>query len=215
MPILPCTFRARLEYVKIREMFAPAAETDPIALYLRLAERARVEGIDTTPAALATADASGRPSVRIVLVRQVDARGFVFFTNYESRKGQEMEVNPSAALCQHWPTLEEQVRVEGSVERVEQAESDSYFAGRPRDSQLGAWASAQSLELEGRSVLETRIREVEERFAGQPVTRPPFWGGFRIVPERIEFWYGRAGRLHERMLYTKVQDAWKTTWLFP
>jgi pyridoxamine 5'-phosphate oxidase len=196
-------------------MFAPADETDPIALYLRLAERAKVEGIDTAPAALGTADASGHPSVRIVLVRQVDARGFVFFTNYESRKGRELAANPRAALCQHWPTLEEQVRVEGPVHRIDAPESDDYFAGRPRDSQLGAWASLQSAELDARSVLEDRLREIDERFAGQPVPRPPHWGGFRIVPERIEFWYGRVGRLHERMLYTRTPGGWQTSWLFP
>jgi len=196
-------------------MSEPAAETDPIALYLRLAERARVEGIDTAPAALATADVSGHPSVRIVLLRKVDARGFVFYTNYDSRKGHELSSNPQAALCQHWPTLEEQVRVEGAVERVDASESDAYFAGRPRDSQLGAWASEQSSELEARSVLESRLREVEERFANQSVSRPPNWGGFRIVPDRIEFWYGRTGRLHERRLYTRTPDAWKTSWLFP
>ena len=210
-----CTFRARQYCVKIGQMYPPAAETDPIALYLRLAERARMEGIDTTPAALGTSDASGHPSVRIVLLRHVDARGFVFFTNYESRKGRDLTANPQAALCQHWPTLEEQIRVEGTVERIAPAESDAYFAGRPRDSQLGAWASQQSGELEARSVLETRLREVEERFADQQVPRPPFWGGFRIVPRRIEFWYGRTGRLHERMLYTKTPDAWQTSWLFP
>ena len=122
-------------------MPVPNAETDPIELYLRVAERARSEGIDTTPAALATADRAGRPSVRVVLLRQVDACGFVFFTNYESRKALDLTENPRGALCQHWPTLEEQVRVEGSVERIDAAESDQYFAGRPRDSQLGAWAS--------------------------------------------------------------------------
>ena len=196
-------------------MSAPVLESDPIALYLRLAERARVEGIDTAPAALATADASGHPSVRIVLVRQVDARGFAFFTNYESRKARELTENPRAALCQHWPTLEEQVRVEGAIERLDATASDAYFAGRPRESQLGAWASQQSRELQTRALLEARLREVEDRFANQPVPRPPFWGGFRIVPERIEFWYGRAGRLHERTLYTKTADAWKTSWLFP
>src|SRR5215213_9815228 len=125
-------------------MSAAATENDPIALYLRLAERARVEGIDTAPAALGTADASGRPSVRIVLLRRVDPRGFVFFTNYESRKARAIAENPAAALCQHWPALEQQVRIEGAVERADAAESDTYFAGRPRDSQLGAWASEQS-----------------------------------------------------------------------
>lgn len=197
------------------QMFAEAAESDPIALYLRLAERARMEGIDTAPAALATADTSGRPSVRMVLVRTVDARGFVFFTNYDSRKSRDLDGNPAAALCQHWPALEEQIRVEGAVERVSAAESDAYFAGRPRDSQIGAWASDQSRALESREVLEGRIREIEARFAGQPVVRPPFWGGFRVTPDRIEFWYGRAGRLHERMLYTRAASGWTTGRLYP
>lgn len=196
-------------------MSVVAPESDPIALYLRLAERARVEGIDTAPAALATADAAGRPAVRIVLLRRVDPRGFVFFTNYESRKGREIACNPRAALCQHWPTLEEQIRVEGPVERVDPSESDAYFAGRPRESQLGAWASQQSAELEAREALEARFQEVEERFAHQPVVRPPHWGGFRIIPERIEFWYGRSGRLHDRLLYTREGGTWKTTMLFP
>ena len=196
-------------------MSAAAPESDPIALYLRLAERARVEGIDTTPAALATADAAGRPSVRIVLLRRVDARGFVFFTNYESRKGRELAQNPRASLCQHWPTLEEQIRVEGPTELVDAAESDAYFAGRPRESQLGAWASQQSAVLEGRSLLETRLAELEQRYANQPVPRPAHWGGIRIIPERIEFWYGRSGRLHERLLYTRAGNTWQTSWLFP
>ena len=196
-------------------MSAVAPESDPIALYLRLAERARVEGIDTAPAAVATADASGHPSVRIVLLRQVDARGFVFFTNYESRKGRELAENPRASLCQHWPTLEEQIRVEGAAQRVTAAESDAYFAGRPRESQLGAWASDQSAALEGRPILEARLEDVERRFANQPVPRPPHWGGIRIIPERIEFWYGRLGRLHDRLLYTRTGDRWETSWLFP
>ena len=196
-------------------MSAAAPDSDPIALYLRLAERARREGIDTTPAALATVDGSGRPSVRIVLLRGFDARGFVFFTNYESRKARALAENPAAALCQHWPALEEQIRIEGSAERVDALESDAYFAGRPRESQLGAWASQQSRELASRTLLDALVREVEQRFEGQTVTRPPFWGGFRIVPERIEFWNGRAGRLHERLLYTKSPGGWSTSWLFP
>ncbi len=188
---------------------------DPIERYLRASERARQEGIDTAPAALGTADATARPSVRIVLIRQVDTRGFVFYTNYGSRKARELAGNPQAALCQHWPTLEEQIRVEGSIERVSEAESDVYFAGRPRESQIGAWASDQSQEMTSREILDTRYVEVEARFAGRSVERPPFWGGLRIVPDRIEFWYGRAGRLHERLLYTRTASGWSTSWLYP
>ena len=196
-------------------MFAPDPSRDPIDQYLAATERAQRDGVDTAPAALATADASGRPSIRVVLLRTVDARGFVFFTNYESRKARELAQNPRAALCQHWPTLEEQIRVEGRVERVSGAESDAYFAGRPRDSQVGAWASEQSRPLESRAVLEGRIRDVEARFADGHVARPPFWGGYRVVPETIEFWYGRPGRLHDRLLYTRASSGWSTAWLFP
>lgn len=196
-------------------MFAPDPPRDPIEHYLAATERAKREGVDPVPAALATADASGHPSVRVVLVRTIDARGFAFFTNYESRKARDLTANPKAALCHHWPTLEEQIRVEGKVERVSADESDAYFAGRPRDSQIGAWASEQSRALDSREVLEGRIRDIESRFASGPVPRPPFWGGYRIVPETIEFWYGRAGRLHERLLYTRKASAWTTSWLFP
>jgi len=213
--LLKCTFRARPFYVKIRAMFASESKKDPIERYLAAATRAREQGVDTVPAALGTADASGHPSVRIVLLRGVDQRGFVFFTNYDSRKARELAANPNAALCQHWPALEEQIRVEGTVERVTAEESDAYFAGRPRESQVGAWASQQSQPLAAREVLESRIREIETRFEGTAVARPPFWGGFRLVPRTMEFWYGRAGRLHERLLYTKTENAWTTGWLFP
>ena len=196
-------------------MFAPDPRRDPIEQYLEAAERARQQGVDTVPAALATADPGGRPSVRIVLLRQVDARGFVFFTNYESRKAQELAANPRAALCQHWPALEEQLRVEGSIERVSAQESDEYFAGRPRESQIGAWASEQSRPLQSRDELDARIREAERQFSDRPVTRPPFWGGFRLIPQTIEFWYGRTGRLHDRMLYTRTAGGWVTSRLFP
>jgi pyridoxamine 5'-phosphate oxidase len=201
--------------VKIRWMVQRDADSDPIDRYLRAAERARQEGVDTAPASLGTADVSGRPSVRVVLLRQVDTRGFVFYTNYGSRKARELTANPHAALCQHWPTLEEQIRIEGTVEIVDPADSDRYFAGRPRESQVGAWASDQSSDLESRDVLEARYAEIETRFAGRPVDRPPFWGGFRVVPERIEFWSGRPGRLHERRLFTRTPSGWRTGWLFP
>jgi pyridoxamine 5'-phosphate oxidase len=203
------------KYVKIRGMFVPDPLKDPIDQYLRAAARAAAEGVDTAPAALATADRTGRPSVRIVLLRGVDERGFVFYTNYGSRKAREITENPVASLCQHWPTLEEQIRIDGPVELVDSAESDRYFAGRPRDSQIGAWASDQSAALESRAVLEARFAEVDARYAGQPVPRPPFWGGFRLVPDRMEFWYGRPGRLHDRLQYLRTPDGWTTRYLFP
>jgi pyridoxamine 5'-phosphate oxidase len=201
--------------VKIRRMSDSDLNQDPVERYLRAAERAAARGVDTAPAALGTADESGRPSVRIVLLRGVDARGLVFYTNYGSRKARDLTANPQAAITQHWPTLDEQIRVEGAVTLVDPAESDAYFAGRPRDSQIGAWASDQSATLESRAVLEARFAEVEARYAGGPVPRPPFWGGFRLVPDRWEFWYGRPGRLHDRLEYVRAADGWQTSTLFP
>ena len=189
--------------------------SDPITRFLQAVEHARSQTIDTAPVALATVGADGRPAARIVLLRHADQRGFVFHTNYNSRKGRELAANPFAALCFHWPTLEEQIRVEGTVERLPSDESDAYFAGRPRGSQVGAWASEQSAELPSREVLEARYREVEQRFHNRDVTRPSFWGGFRLTPDRVEFWYGRPDRLHDRVVYQRDGDHWNITRLFP
>ena len=191
------------------------ASADPITEFLNAKQRAEAHQIDTAPMTLATASVDGQPSARIVLLRGVDPRGFAFFTNYNSRKGRELDANPQAALCIHWIALDEQIRVEGKVERLPAEESDGYFNGRPRGSQLGAWASDQSQVLPSREALEERYRATERQFEGQVVTRPSFWGGFRLVPRRIEFWYGRPDRLHDRVLYVRDGSAWRIERLYP
>jgi pyridoxamine 5'-phosphate oxidase len=191
------------------------ASADPITEFLNAVERAQAHQVDTSPVVLATADSEGRPAARLVLLRGADARGFVFFTNYNSRKGRELTENPQAALCFYWSSLDEQIRIEGRVTRVTAEESDAYFDGRPRGSQLGAWASDQSQVLTSRETLEEQYREIERRFAGQPVQRPAFWGGFRLIPSRIEFWYGRPDRLHDRVVYVREATAWRIERLYP
>ena len=170
---------------------------------------------DANAMALATADALGRPSVRMVLLKGHDQRGFVFYTNQDSRKGGELETNGNAALLFHWKSLRRQVRIEGAVEPVSVEEADTYFATRSRDSQLGAWASDQSRPLDRRETFEARYEEVRARFHGCDVARPPRWSGYRVVSERIEFWSDRAHRLHERRLFTRSGDGWDEGLLYP
>ena len=196
-----------------------SAPPDPIALFVRSFERARrsaaSDGGDPTAVCLATADADGRPSARMVLLKGVDPRGFVFYTNYGSRKAGELTANPRAALCFYWPAIGEQIRVEGAVEKVSPEESDAYFASRDRASQLGAWASRQSEPLTSRARLLGRLAKAEARFVVGAVPRPSFWGGFRLSPERIEIWRSRLHRLHDRTLYVRVGDDWRSERLYP
>jgi pyridoxamine 5'-phosphate oxidase len=195
---------------------AATGTPDPIALFHELYARARAEQPgDPTALALATADVEGRPSVRMVLLKSADARGFVFYTNERSRKGRELAANPRAALCFYWQAMGYQVRVEGAVERVPDEESDAYFATRPRGSQLGAWASSQSEPLRAREELLARVAATEARFGDGAVLRPPFWGGYRVVPERIEIWRADQDRLHERTLFTRTAEGWTATLLQP
>ena len=192
--------------------------TDPIARFIELLEQASThpEIREPTATAVATADARGRPAVRMLLLKGVDERGFVYFTNFESRKGREMAENPYVALCIHWQPLELQVRVEGRVEQVSDEEADEYFASRARGSQIGAWASRQSRPLSDRAELEGRIVEVERLYEGEPVPRPPYWTGFRVVPTRIEFWSGRNARLHDREVYhADTEGGWTVERLYP
>ena len=172
---------------------------------------------EPTAMTVATVGKGGRPAARTVLLKAVDARGFVFYTNFDSRKGRQLAGNPQAALLFHWKLIREgvQVKVEGTVEPVTAAEADAYFATRPRASQIGAWASLQSQVLPSREVFEQRITEVEQRYEGVDVPRPPHWSGFRVVPEMVEFWYGARYRLHERQRYQRVDGAWQRFMLYP
>lgn len=189
---------------------------DPIAAFREAFERARKrEPVEATAVVLATATPEGRPSARVVLLKGVDETGFVFYTNFGSRKAREMEANPRAALCVYWESIEQQVRVEGRVERTSAEESDAYWATRSRSSQIGAWASRQSEPLDSRARLLGRAAQAEARFLGRAVPRPPFWGGYRLVPDRIEFWWNQLHRLHDRVAYTREGDRWETERLYP
>jgi pyridoxamine 5'-phosphate oxidase len=189
---------------------------DPIDLFRRLLREAEgSEPKDANAAALATADATGAPSVRMVLVKDIEARGVTFYTNIESRKGEELRANPRAALCVYWKSLGRQVRLEGPVSQVSDEEADAYFATRHRQSQIGAWASQQSRPLEGVLLLERRAAEYALKFGLKPVPRPPFWTGFRLVPARLEFWTEKPFRLHERLVFRRSAKGWQTERLFP
>lgn len=189
---------------------------DPIAAFQEALARAQArETSDATAMTLATVSAEGRPSARIVLLKAVDERGFVFYTNFKSRKGRELENHAFAALVFHWPQAEEQVRIEGRVEHVSAAEADEYFASRPRGSQIGAWASAQSEEIASREELEKIFAETAARFEGRDVPRPPHWSGFRVVHERIEFWFGQKNRLHDRHVYVRTATGYSVSRLCP
>ena len=188
---------------------------DPLAIFdAWLKEAEQSEPNDPNAMALATADAEARPSVRMVLLKGHDDRGFVFYTNRDGRKAGELAANSHAALLFHWKSLRRQVRVEGAVTPVSDAESDAYFASRSRASQIGAWASDQSRPLDNRATFEARYAEVEARFS-DAVPRPPFWGGYRVAPERIELWEDRPGRLHHRRVFTRGPDGWDMGLLYP
>ena len=200
----------RLEYRRgqlQREMMAE----EPFAQFaVWFAEAAETDLLEPNAMTLATADENGRPSARLVLLKDFDEQGFVFYTNYESRKGWELAVNPWAALTFWWGNLQRQVRIEGRVERVSAEESDVYYNSRPLGSQIGAWASQQSRMIEDRAELEERLAALEARFAVEEIVRPPFWGGYRVVPTAVEFWQGGVNRLHDRFRYTRQANG---SWL--
>ncbi len=192
------------------------ADRDPIELFGEWFEQARESGILLPESAsLATANRDAVPSSRMVLLKSFAADGFVFYTNYGSRKAREMDENPRASLLLHWVILERQIRVEGSVERISAKASAAYFRTRARGSQIGAWVSRQSEELEDRAELKRRAEEIERRFKGQDVPFPPFWGGYRLIPESIEFWQGRLNRLHDRLLFTREGGSWSVRRVYP
>ena len=207
--------RLRKEYTRAG-LTESDADSDPIAQFRRwFGEALAADLHEPNAMILATATPDGRPSARVVLLKGFDERGFVFYTNYEGRKAEALEINPYCALVFYWGELERQVRVEGRASRIPEEESDEYFGSRPRGSQLGAWASEQSRPVEGRDPLEERLRHLEAEYEGREVPRPPFWGGYRVEPEVIEFWQGRENRLHDRLVYRRSGGSWRRERLQP
>lgn len=189
---------------------------DPISFFKHWLQQAEKSGIILPESmSVSTATPEGRPSSRMVLLKGVDEKGFVFFTNYGSRKAQELDTNPFAALLFHWNMLQRQVRIEGRIERISEAESAAYFHSRSRGSQVGAWASHQSQPLDNRETLINKVKQFEQEFQGKQVPLPEFWGGYRVIPESIEFWQGKADRLHDRFVYQAQDKSWKITRLNP
>jgi pyridoxamine 5'-phosphate oxidase len=196
------------------------AKTDPFALFSAWFKEAEAKEInDPNGVALATIGPEGMPDVRMVLLKAFDEQGFVFYTNFESAKGRDLLTHPKAALLFHWKSLRRQIRIQGGVSQVSEAEADAYFASRPRDAQIGAWASRQSRPMEGRHELEREVARYALKFGIAPVPRPPQWSGFRVAPERFEFWTDKPFRLHERLIFIRKKDgesiAWRTEHLFP
>lgn len=195
---------------------AADAPADPFGLFASWMEDAVTKEInDPNAMCLATIDADGRPSARMVLLKHVDERGFVFYTNRDSRKGRALKANPVAALCFHWKTLGRSVRVEGAVQWVDDAESDAYYNSRSQGSRIGAWASQQSQELESRTLLANRVAALEKEYEASGIPRPPHWGGYRVIPDSIEFWHDGAHRLHTRLVYARKSAGWTKKMLYP